>query len=129
MIYVVGEKLGTGRTRRRLSEMIGVDEESMMERVCWTNLWDVPGQHGAHVARMIEQAAQTTDAIVLLGRRVAEVFALADREPLTEIARNGGIGPVVLLLPHPSGKNLWYNDPGNRESARAAVRLIWARAS
>jgi hypothetical protein len=126
VIYVIGERLGTGRSRKRLAELIGVPEETMMEHVCWVNLWDVPGNIPAYEVSMIEQAAQHDDAIVLLGREVAEAVSLGDQDPLSRIERNGGVGPVLLLLPHPSGLNRWYNDAANTARAQEALHDVWA---
>jgi len=63
----------------------------------------------------IEELADTGRVVVLLGNSVREAF---DR------ALSGGLPPVLLhpqqamgctwrQVPHPSGRNLWYNVPEN----------------
>jgi hypothetical protein len=128
MIYVVGERLGTGRSRERLAELIGVTVEEMMAHAVWVNLWDYPGAVPDNYATMIEQAARSEDSVILLGRRVADVFSLVRKPPLSEIVRNAGVGPLILLLPHPSGLNRWYNDPANETAARDALHAVWLRS-
>ena len=129
MIYIVGERIGTGRSRSKLADLFGVPEDEMMAQAVWVNLWDYPGGVAANYAHAIEQAAQSSDAVILLGRKVADVFALGDRDPLTEIVRNGGVGPTVLLLPHPSGLNRWYNDEASETAAREALHRVWVRST
>lgn len=129
MIYVVGERLGTGRSRGKLAALIGVPETTMMEHVVWINLWDYPGGRPDLYATAIERAALPEDSIILLGREVAAQFALDGRAPLTLIERNGGIGPAILLLPHPSGLNRWYNDEGQESAARDALHRLWIRSA
>jgi hypothetical protein len=128
MIYVVGERLGTGRSRHRLASLFGVSEEQMMEHVVWVNLWDYPGAVPDNYAAMIEQAALYTDTVVLLGRRVAGVFALGTKPWLTRIVRNAGAGPDVLVIPHPSGRNFWWNAKANEDAARSLLRAAWMRS-
>ena len=75
--------------------------------------------------------------LVLLGRKVAGAFGLAgslafstareaDRDvygPL-DVQRLGAAGQVVryVLLPHPSGRNTTWNEPGAFERARSLLR-------
>lgn len=53
--------------------------------------------------------------VVLCGRHVARAFR-ADHLDWLEWARVDGLR--VAVLPHPSGVNMWWNDPGNRADAR-----------
>jgi hypothetical protein len=59
--------------------------------------------------------------VVLLGRKVQEAFGLyhSDRGPITEIRKVTSLLPrgeaTFHCIPHPSGRNPWYNDPENRQ--------------
>ena len=128
MIYVVGESLGSGGTRRRLASMFEVPEDEMMDAVVWLNLYEYPGTRPERYVRLVEESAATEDAIVLLGRRVQRSFGLDGQDALTEIVRSGG-GPVILCLPHPSGLNRWWNDPAHVVAATEALRRIWGAHS
>lgn len=125
MIYVVGESLGSGGTRRRLASLIGVSRDELMDAVLWLNLWEYPGTRVERYVRLVEESAEPGDAIVLLGRKVSSAFGLDDVPPLGRVVRGSGAGPVLLCLPHPSGLNRWWNDPGNVESAETSLRELW----
>jgi len=125
MIYVVGEKQGTGGTRRRLAALLGVSVDEMMDAVVWINLWEYPGTRPERYVELIEDGARPRDAIILLGRRVARAFRLGDLRALGTVSRNAGHGPVIIALPHPSGLNRWWNDPDRLDDALIALRALW----
>jgi uracil-DNA glycosylase len=53
---------------------------------------------------------------ILLGKRVAEAFSVK-----LEILRWADVddrGTMIAIVPHPSGRNLWWNDPEHRAAAR-----------
>lgn len=127
MIYVVGESLGSGGTRRRLAALFEVPEAEMMDAVLWLNLWEYPGARPERYVRLVEESADPTDAIILLGRRVQRAFGLEQQEPLTTIVR--GSGTTILCLPHPSGLNRWWNDPAHVVEATTALRALWGAHS
>lgn len=56
--------------------------------------------------------------VILLGQRVADAFAF--HWPLLNWVSVGGV--TVAIVPHPSGKNLWWNEPENRSQARRFLR-------
>lgn len=56
--------------------------------------------------------------VVLLGAAVRTAFEIPSRGPLNIYERNSN---TFFMLPHPSGKTIWYNDEVNR--ARAADLL------
>ena len=60
-----------------------------------------------------------TRPIVLLGHRVAMAFSL---RPMSYFERVGR----YIYLPHPSGRNLVWNDPANVARAREAVLSVLA---
>lgn len=61
-------------------------------------------------------AAEGWDAIVMLGARVRAAFHLTSEVPAFTAS-----APFVSL-PHPSGRNLIWNDPGAAERAREVLR-------
>lgn len=68
-------------------------------------------------ARIFHETAATR--IVLLGRQVAACFGFRDAE-FCKVYDRGG--KRFLILPHPSGINTWWNEPGNKKLAEAALR-------
>lgn len=82
-------------------------------------------------AKLLMGAALRHDAMVLLGRKVAEAFArvLDPRPRLEPFTRHdlrieaGEVARLTLVaLPHPSGRNHLWNDPANRLRAQALLR-------
>lgn len=67
--------------------------------------------------------------VLLLGARVPRAFGVVPPWTRagfghTELLNDGNPALSVAWIPHPSGKNLTYNDPGNQLRARRAVE--WA---
>lgn len=124
-IYVVGESLGRGGTRAHLARLLGLDESEMMASVVWLNLWEYPGVDVSRYVDLVERSAEPGDAVLLLGRRVARAFGLGDIEPLGMVWRNGGIGPCIVAVPHPSGRNRWWNDSERADDAEMTLRSVW----
>jgi hypothetical protein len=58
------------------------------------------------------------DAVILVGRGVAEAFGL---EEAPFLVRTEVKGRPTLLLPHPSPVNIWWKRPENRRKAKRAV--------
>jgi hypothetical protein len=58
---------------------------------------------------------------VLLGGEVARAFGMNNNEWLSVVTDLPG-DRHFLIFPHPSGINRWWNEPGNAERARAAIR-------
>jgi hypothetical protein len=127
VIYVVGESLGSGGTRRRLASLFEVSENEMMDAVLWLNLWEYPGTRPERYVRLVEESAEPLDAVVLLGRRVQRAFGLERQEALSTIVRSSGT--TILCLPHPSGLNRWWNDPAHVREATEALRALWGAHS
>lgn len=132
-----------GESGRRLARLL--DLPSIFDAFETVNLlrrW--PGKHGGRYAyrekgdRFPLQAARRSArrlratltpgrVVVLCGGRVARAFGID--VPALHWARIDGCW--VLVLPHPSGCNLWWNDPANRERAEIALgvaRLLAAPA-
>lgn len=101
----------------RLSEQswLTLDRRNLIEE--WTERWDRARARATAERFLAENPAR----LLLCGRRVATAFDLADW-PLCSTGPHPA-GPRVLLLPHPSGRNRWWNEPENR--ARAGEHLAW----
>ena len=61
------------------------------------------------------------DTLVLLGVEVSQAIGL-DIPLLT-------ITPSMILLPHPSGRNRWYNDPVNRTVVEILMEELYTEAT
>lgn len=108
----------------RLLKMSGLGAGQYLGRLLRRNLmeaydlaWDaeVAGQHALNIIN--EQPAGRR--VVLLGSRVGRAFGFADFYKVAEVN-----GAVYCCIPHPSGRNLLYNDVNHRIAARAAIQ--WA---
>lgn len=69
--------------------------------------------------------------VVVLGTEVRAALGLPKVEPLTvtrtcvELSRRKQVSFTWLALPHPSGRNHWYNDPANlRRTKRVLAGLM-----
>lgn len=60
------------------------------------------------------------EAVVLCGGVVASAFGLAG-DPLSQAYVSGS---RCLMLPHPSGRSHWWNEPKNRSKAATTVRSM-----
>lgn len=118
-----------GRLWRMLNEATGIGMREYVEAFDRVNLVD--GSWRATAAR--ERASQLRTWLVgrravLLGRQVQEAFRI-DAAPLSEIAETVSVVPrfetVFYCIPHPSGRNLWYNDHANREAAKAFLARVY----
>lgn len=65
--------------------------------------------------------------VVVLGREVRCALGLDPAEPLALRRYCPASGPVFswLAFPHPSGRNRWWNEPGNRDRAAAVLRTVF----
>jgi hypothetical protein len=68
--------------------------------------------------------------MLLMGRGVAAAFGLGALRPL-ELVRvtlprrdQGQVLARVAIVPHTSGRNLWYNDPAHRAAVRTFVESL-----
>jgi hypothetical protein len=67
--------------------------------------------------------------VILLGHRVAEAFGYVHASVLTGfLPLDGGLfGRHVAVVPHPSGRSRYWNNPANRDAARAFLRAVMDR--
>jgi len=119
-----------GDAGRRLARLFGVPHEDLLRRTRRHNLLDPAPEGGSRwPARTAALEAEELFARLggqgwlwlLLGRRVAEAFGLPPREWLvwTEVMVD-----LAAAVPHPSGRNRWYNDPRRRRRAERFLRPL-----
>lgn len=109
-----------GCTGNRLWQMLHAETGARMRDYLATferrNL--VVGKWDAQLARQgaVELLAQmgTDRRVVLLGAEVRRAFGHAKQAPAMVYAASAGDSNSYYQIPHPSGRNLWYNDLGNR---------------
>lgn len=63
---------------------------------------------------MMQELLCSSRQVVLLGRQVQKAFGLPPFEPLTYELIGGC---RFYAVPHPSGRNMWFNDEKNRVAA------------
>lgn len=68
--------------------------------------------------------------VVVLGSEVRAALGLPPAEPLRMSKfpiQAGGIEDDMrwIAFPHPSGRNRWFNDPGNQFQARQLLQALW----
>lgn len=61
--------------------------------------------------------------VVVLGTQVRAALGLPAVRPLEQMARTeqGTVLFSWIAVPHPSGRNRWYNEPGNKEQVGAML--------
>jgi uracil-DNA glycosylase len=112
----------SGASGRRLADLAGLswaawlalDRRNLLPR--YYEPWD----RALAATAALEVISEHPDALLLLGRRVAAAFGITS-PPLTRL-RDEVWGTDVLLVPHPSGRCRWWNDPDNAAAARGALR-------
>jgi uracil-DNA glycosylase len=118
-----------GETGRRLAEWSGLSPAEFHRRTECVNLFDrLPRRWSARAAR-----ARATDVefwhliapyqrtVVLLGRKVADAFAVESPDPFSCTERRAA---RLVVMPHPSGRNLFWNDRRHVWAAMALLREI-----
>jgi len=131
VILIVGEGPGPRRNREafaadtvsgsRLRRLVGFSFAVRNGPWAWNLFRSTPWGGAARArARATLVPARAGDRLVLCGRRVAAAFGHESR-PFLEPFRDE-LGRLVLILPHPSGRNRWWHGQLNAEIATAAVR-------
>lgn len=118
----------TGASGRRLVSLAGYQGPNAMllyaldfartNVVVTADQWKDRELVGAGYRRVSEMADEYLH-VVLLGRRVARAFGLQDQRLFDFVDH-------VAVMPHPSGRSHWWNDPGNERRARAFMRSLRA---
>lgn len=129
----------TGRSGQRLAAMMGIKVVTFKGQVDRINVFTrYPGTSGKGDAFPLEEARSRTPAlassmhgrrVILLGNNVARAFGYDPRQCLLRWTIDTQIGCEVAMVPHPSGVNLWWNKPENRDSAKKFLRAAWLRSS
>lgn len=117
----------------RLADLMGMEQVSFCQRFARFNLnrhhssmFDV-SEAKYNAQAIIWAGMRRGDIAVLLGRKVAAVFGL-NLAPWFTWHEKGGRN--LLVMPHPSGKNLWWNDEDNQQQARRVLSTLhkeWAK--
>lgn len=91
-----------------------------------TNLSPIPAMPKAtckaRAKELLELAARQRQVVLVLGRRAAPFFSLGGQPYFSQVHFPGleRSEPVpCFLVPHPSGRNLWWNEQENRDYARS----------
>lgn len=81
---------------------------------------DAARAKAGEIAREL-QTAKESRYVLLMGRKVQTAFGWAGMNYLQEYQWHDHI---VVVFPHPSGVNLWWNDQVHRTEARVLLRRI-----
>ena len=112
---------------QRMANMAGLDLLDMLSRIDACNLVQCPSERVGHpglrdaVRGLLPQVHGT---VVLLGIEVGELYADEAEVPALKPMRwtRVGRGQRLTVIPHPSGRTRWYNDPDNRRRAGEFLR-------
>lgn len=112
----------------RLKALLGWDRREYLTTFARSNLLDEYPGSSFPIGRARAQAEPTAQRLaprplLLMGRGVAMAFSFPhDRLLVWEDYLLGVTLVRAAVVPHTSGRNLWYNDPANREAARAFIQ-------
>lgn len=141
------------RTADKLMDLTGTTPQEYLELFDRYNLLSkYPGKKGRGDLWLASEAKYAAGAllpllherqVVMLGRNVANAFGIQNGYPYLvwnkmdfygipryiTSAPPLELGPdlytmTVMVLPHPSGVNRWYNDPVNEAAARTAMHKL-----
>lgn len=125
----------SGMSGRRLEEVSGLAPGKLPERFALFNVlerWPGPAAKGdkfpIHRARKAAKRllfALEGRRVVAIGRAVAKVLGVPPVVPDMVWSPHDKLA-AIAVLPHPSGVNLWWNDPGNKAAAAAFMRSLCA---
>jgi uracil-DNA glycosylase len=126
-----------GQSGARLARLagVGVSGDDLPENFDLVNLLDKwPGKKGKGddfnmeearlKAKSIEEQLKAEEGhrfILLMGRKVERAFGWAG---LNYLDANLWHTNWVILFPHPSGVNTWWNEVQNRDDARKCLRWV-----
>jgi hypothetical protein len=111
----------------RLKACIEFSTREYLQAFARANLMDAyPGKSFPATAAATREAAMciaremAPRPLLLMGRGVATAFFLPATTPVLEWSPMHVREYVIqiAIVPHPSGRNLWYNVPANREAVR-----------
>lgn len=106
--YRIWKMLPEGTTRSQYLEAF--DRRNLLR----SRRWDLRAARAA-----VLEVAPHLDGrvVVVLGTQVRAALGLEPVEPLTVMGAtlSTGHSMTCVAVPHPSGRNYWYNTPGNRD--------------
>lgn len=116
----------SGQSGQRLANMLALDLSELltMQRENIYEMDTIPVDVSSR-RKLLKQFADRY--LVLLGVNAQRIVLGEAPSPLTisKIQIDGkGLTCWVLSLPHPSGRNRWYNSEGNRELAATTLRAF-----
>lgn len=120
-----------GRSGRFLAGLVGMELGEFLRAFECVNLLPRDGPRAgkgrrfgpaelAEASRRARSLRLRGRVVVLAGKRVAAAFGLPDPPWLTDVWLGRGEWSCVVV-PHPSGIVLWWNDRGNRGAAAAVL--------
>lgn len=136
MLLVIAEQAPTRISRirpwrtytgRRLARLIGIEVEQAETISYWRNVRmtrrearEEIGRRGDQILEDLGDATRYGDVrlVVVLGRTASNAVGMAGEDELRHTWKHG---KRILMIPHPSGRNRWWND--RRKAARAKEML------
>ena len=118
-----------GRSALRIAGLAAITVAEYREQTERMNLFDQPQARWR--VRDAEKAAAAIlprfdgRRVIMLGQRVAAAFDVADYVPFTwgwGVERGGRVRFDFAVIPHPSGRNRFWNTEENRALARIFLR-------
>lgn len=123
-LYPYPERSAAGR----LCEMFGEGRSGYLKVFARANLLDkfpgssFPVKKARAAAEPLAQRLAPRP-LILLGQGVAQAFSFPTEQKFVWVDYQLGVTLIrAALIPHPSGRNLWYNHPVNREKCGAWLR-------
>lgn len=125
----------TGISGRRLAKLVGIPYERFLLHPRMNVNARFPGARngrgdgfdiveGKKRAEEIRDILREGDVAVLCGLRVAKVFGLGSYKPMTICVYRG---VWYLMMPHPSGRNRYWNSKEHREYCVQLFAQSWAQ--
>jgi uracil-DNA glycosylase len=122
-----------GRIGLRLAELAGVDLAHYLAHTDRVNVWPTPvaanawpeAEVKARAEKIVEGRFFEGRVIVLFGELVATAFGVDFDPDVLTTPHHGPRRTRIYVLPHPSGRNRWWNDAANVARAAEIARRIW----
>lgn len=126
----------SGRSGARIALLAGVGDSGdvLPEHFELRNLFDkYPGKEGKkgdkfdlragrkRAAKILAEYEGTDQLILIMGKRVAKAFGVNREEYLEWFVLDGH---HAIIIPHPSGINMWWNSPQNVAAAQGTLEGI-----
>lgn len=128
-LVLAAEKFSTGCAGWRLcTKILKLDEDTYFSTFQRRNVlserrWSVPKARAGAATLLADVASG--DALVLCGSKVSAAFGLPYEALRTDVSS----GRTMLIIPHPSGLNRQWAQPGLADRVRAAVMGLVQRCN